>query len=160
MAGGGGGAKPSAMKVNLIPMIDCTMLLVIFFLLTTQMASSDYIQMKLPYPHASVAQETQQNRAVVNVVPYPDYMIRAGTGRADRAMDYQIGTDHFQPKDLLKLVAKLKELRKTSSNPSEFRVEIRSDRLINYSDVELVFQALEGANIQKVHVSALRTMGS
>jgi biopolymer transport protein ExbD len=161
MAGGsGGGAKPSSLYINLTPMIDCTMLLVIFFLLTTQMASPDYIKMNLPKPHNSVAQETEQNRAVVNVVPFSDEQIRRGEGRADRAMEYRVGTHHFTEGDLMKLVAVLKEQRQASSNPKEFRVEIRSDMRIAFAQVELVFMALQQAQIQKVHVSALREIGS
>jgi len=158
--GGGGGGKPSALYINLTPMIDCTMLLVIFFLLTTQMASPDYIKMTLPQPHNSIAQETILNRAVVNVVPYSDEQIRSGVGRADRAMEYRVGTNHFAEGDLMKLVAVLKEARQASRNPKDFRVEIRSDRRIAFSQVELVFMALQQAQIQKVHVSALRQVGS
>ena len=156
---GGGGAKPSALSINLTPMIDCTMLLVIFFLLTTQMASSDYIMMKLPQPHNSIARETEQNRAVVNVVPFSDSQIARGEGRADTAMEYRIGTSHFPEGDLMKLGAKLQELRKASNNPKEFRVEIRSDMRIDFTQVEPIFMVLQQAQIQKVHVSALRQVG-
>jgi biopolymer transport protein ExbD len=160
MATGGGGAKPSSLYINLTPMIDCTMLLVIFFLLTTQMASPDYVKMILPKPHNSIAHETEQNRAVVNVIPFSDTQIARGEGRADLAMEYRVGTHHFAEGDLMKLVAVLKELRQASSNPKEFRVEIRSDMRIDFTQVELVFMALQQAQIQKVHVSALREMGS
>lgn len=55
MGGGGGGKKGAkggaALNINLTPMIDCTMLLVIFFLLTTEIASSNFIELDLPQPH-------------------------------------------------------------------------------------------------------------
>lgn len=157
MAGGGGGARPSALSVNLTPMIDCTMLLVIFFLLTTQMASPNYIAMKLPKPLESIAQETEQNRAVVNVVPHTEMEIRLGA-RADEALEYRVGTHHFGIGDLNKLVSKLKELRSLSKEPKDFRVEIRADRRLDYTQVEPIFAALQAAGIQKVHVSAERDL--
>ncbi len=159
MAGTTGGSRPSALNINLTPMIDCTMLLFIFFLLTTQMASPDYIAMKLPKPHASIAAETESNRAVVNVVPFSDTQIARGEGTADKAMEYRLGTIHYTKNDMGGLIEKLKELRRASANPKDFRVEIRSDTRIEYSEVEPIFALLMNAQIQKVHVSALRTMG-
>ncbi len=159
MAGMTSGAKPSAMNINLTPMIDCTMLLVIFFLLTTQMASPDYIAMKLPKPHGSIAQETETNRAVVNVVPYTDVQVARGEGTAEKAMEYRVGTVHYSKNDMGRLIEKLQELRRASANPKDFRVEIRSDTRIEYSEVEPIFAFLMTARIQKVHVTALRQTG-
>jgi biopolymer transport protein ExbD len=157
MAGGG---RRNPLNVNLTPMIDCTMLLVIFFLLTTQMASPDFVSLRLPRPHSSVAREHQAgNKAVINVVPYDDSQIASGAGRDDQAMEYRLGTEHYQVGDLNKLLDRLNFLRSISSDPKEFMVQIRCDTRIGFVEVEPIFQALQQARIQKVHVAAVRAPG-
>jgi biopolymer transport protein ExbD len=157
MAGGGPSKGSNPLSINLTPMIDCTMLLVVFFLLTTQMASSDFINMKLPKPTGSIASDFMEgNRAVINVVPYADWQVKAGQGRFEDAMEYRLGTDHYTKQQLFAIVDKLQKARKLSSKPKEFGVEIRSDMRIDYSEVEPIFQVLQQAKIQKVKITALR----
>jgi biopolymer transport protein ExbD len=146
------------LSINLTPMIDCTMLLVVFFLMATQMASPDFINMKLPKPTSSVAWAGMEgNRAVINVVPYTDFEVAQSQGKIhfEEAKEYRLGTDHFTKQQLFTIVEKLQKARSQSSNKKEFGVEIRSDLRIDYSEVEPIFQVLQQAKIQKVKITAL-----
>jgi biopolymer transport protein ExbD len=161
MAGGGSSKGSNPLSINLTPMIDCTMLLVVFFLLTTQMASSDFINMKLPKPTGSIASDFMEgNRAVINVVPYADWELKADPRLTeDMVKEFRLGTEHYSPQQLFAIVDKLQKARKLSSKPKDFGVEIRCDMRIDYSQAEPVFQVLQQAKIQKVKITALRATG-
>jgi biopolymer transport protein ExbD len=47
----GGGS----MDINMTPMIDCTFQLIIFFILTAQIASEEVAKVAVPEPHHSMA---------------------------------------------------------------------------------------------------------
>lgn len=161
MAGGGGGqGRGSALSINLTPMIDCTMLLVIFFLLTTQIASPDMVSMKLPRPTHSISRErSDTNRAVVNVVPYTDVEIANGQGTREKAFDYRIGNDRYSKSELNRMMLRLKELKKLSEKPEEFMVQIRADEQLEFTEVEPIFQMLMQTQIKKVQLAAMRNIG-
>jgi biopolymer transport protein ExbD len=157
MAGGGGsGKKASSLSVNLTPMIDCTMLLVIFFLLTTQLASPDFSQMDLPNPTVSQAVEHEGDRAVIQVVPFSAPEIRAEAHRAREASEYRIAGIHYKTTDTGPMLAKIEELRAHSPKPADFTVEVRSDAAIDFTQVEPIFKIIQDAKVQKMHVAAIR----
>jgi len=160
MAGGGGKGKGSALNINLTPMIDCTMLLVIFFLLTTEIASSNFIQLKLPKPWESMARErSSANRAVINVIPYSDADIKAGIGKLEKAMKYQLEPYEYENRTLLNLIPELRRRKALSDKPDDFTVVIRSDQRIDYTEVEPLFPCIQDAGIIKVQLSAWRKGG-
>jgi biopolymer transport protein ExbD len=163
MAGGGGGGgkgrADSALNINLTPMIDCCMLLVVFFMMTTQMADPKFSPMMLPKPTRSIAVENKENRAVINVVPFTTGQIAAGEGKAEDAMEYTLDTHHYRLSDLSNLSKDLADARNTSPDPKKFTVEIRSDYRIDYTQVEPIFQVLQQTRISKVDVAAQRAPG-
>jgi len=78
---------------NMTPMIDCTFQLIIFFMLTTQMASAEFVPMQLPRPLRSVAKEMTENKVIVNVVPYTLKEIEAVPARLGIAKEFRDARD-------------------------------------------------------------------
>ncbi|MBN2447607.1 MAG: biopolymer transporter ExbD, partial [Phycisphaerae bacterium] len=62
--------KPVSMTLNLAPMVDVMMCLIIFFLLASQLVDSENFEMKLPWAAAAetVAQSELGRRVTINVV--------------------------------------------------------------------------------------------
>ncbi|HNX27429.1 MAG TPA: biopolymer transporter ExbD, partial [Phycisphaerae bacterium] len=91
----------SIQEVNLTPMIDCTFQLIIFFILTAQMASQELAKVSLPEPVKSMAigadpdkpdQPTNLNNVTVNVVnKYGDSDDNRQMELAGKAECYQLG---------------------------------------------------------------------
>lgn len=165
MAGGGGGGKSAkggqALNINLTPMIDCTMLLVIFFLLTTEIASSNFQQIDLPTPTASKAKDMlAMNRVIINVLCDPK--------DPKKVSKFQIEPEEYDPPpppdkprtgrytDVDRMTARLAELLKNSPNKEDFTVVIRCDQRIEMFQMEPVFPCIQVAGIKKVQVAAFR----
>jgi biopolymer transport protein ExbD len=153
---------------NMTPMIDCTFQLIIFFILTTQIASADYVRVELPRPDNNVAKEYELNKAVVNVVPYSKKHVAADSSLRGAAMEYRLGADRFRKEQVGQLVGALtrlrreRELRKAAGGgkAGQFVVELRADRSIYVSEVEPVFQALRAARLGRMYITADRRQGS
>lgn len=157
---GGGNGRGNPLNINLTPMIDCTMLLVIFFLLATQLASADFVQLNLPAPRASVARSILEgNKAVINVVPLGKADPAAGTTGPGQILEYRLGTLRFQREDLPKMAQRLRDARALSQKPADFTVVIRSDQRLDFTEVEPLFTVLQDAQIARVELAALRNTG-
>ena len=132
--------------VNVTPLIDVIMCLIIFFLLCGQLAKdeSDY---KLQVPRAELGQELpdQEGRLLINLVPRtngggapaadikePDIFIRGS----------QVQLDH--------LTAYLQQEKK--DNP-DVKVILRADRDLTYDWISPVLVSCAQANIQSVNFS-------
>ncbi len=65
------GARSGDVGFNMTPLIDCTFLLIIFFVLTSQIASDSLAMLELPRPFASMAVSNDRRevrRLIVNVL--------------------------------------------------------------------------------------------
>ena len=168
---------------NMTPMIDCTFQLIIFFILTTQIASQDYVQLNLPSPDRNVAREYELDKVIVNVVPYSKENVRrAGSelGKPSpllgRAEWLRLGLDRFRvgpewpfitreavdmyprARQIDKLVRRLtgarrKHLQEGGEKQKELVVEVRADRSIAYVDIEPVLQALQHARLGSMYIT-------
>lgn len=159
----GGGAE----EVNLTPMIDCTFQLIIFFVLTAQMASE---QTKLipPHPHKTIAIKPEEgkvalpNRVVISVAN--KYGEKSGDERnpAESAIPqfYRVGAGSkidVGDMETLKLIIEQRKAQSAEQgfNPDDFVVEVRADKDIAFGGIEPVLRAAAQAKITKMAITAI-----
>jgi biopolymer transport protein ExbD len=123
------------LQANLTPMIDVTFLLIVFFVLVSQIVEVESVKLKLPEltdPAAEMPGEAQ--RAVINVVP--------GAGGAAEA--YRLGPRSFDTGavGLELLTQRLTGLLR--ANPA-LRINLRADQRTQYQWVEPVLEAVSTA---------------
>jgi len=131
--------------LNLAPMVDVMMCLLIFFMLATKMVEQENSQIDLPYA-ASVRQLDKQelgNRGVINI---RDARLTGGEGAA-----YLIRES----------VVSLAEVRRFLSNErrrdAELNCVIRADREVAYQYVEAVMAACAATDVRHVTFGARQT---
>lgn len=120
---------------NLTPMIDVTFLLIVFFVLVSQIVDLDSVDMELPHPeHPVTVLPGEDARAVINVVP--------GLGGA--ALGYRVGTFEFAATDVgrTELAGHLATLYRL--NPA-LNINLRADRRTEYQYVAPVMRAVTNA---------------
>ena len=126
---------PADVRANITPMIDVAFLLIVFFVLVSQIVQVETVPMDLPAPDdpASRPPEDEQ-RTIVNVVPGP-----AGAAEA-----YRVGSNRFPagPQGIATLRNHLANLY--SGNP-RLRINLRADRATHYRFVQPVFDAVQQA---------------
>jgi biopolymer transport protein ExbD len=161
----GGGAE----DVNLTPMIDCTFQLIIFFVLTAQMASQT-TKLIVPHPYQTVAVKPEEggpalpNRVVVSVAnKYGDKKDKE-RDPADAAIPqfYRIGSGNSIAIGDMDTLVREFQARKAASaakgfNPDDFVVEIRADKDVAFGGIEPVMQAAAQADINKMAITAIAT---
>ncbi len=123
--------------INVTPLIDVMMCLIIFFLLCGQFAKSESND-KVRIPEAAQGQEMgdQRGRLLINVVP-------VGDGK-DRAL-IVIREKQVDPDSLTKYL-----VNERLDNP-DVKVIIRADEDLPYSLISPVLVACSQANIQSVN---------
>ena len=123
------------MQANLTPMIDVTFLLIVFFVLVSQIVEVENVPLTLPELEDPVAQMPgEERRAVINVVP----------GADGRAGEYRLGARSFPTGEqgLETLTAHLASL--LSNNPS-LRINLRADQNTHYQWIEPVLRCVSSA---------------
>ena len=153
--------------VNMTPMIDVTFQLIIFFIITGQIASTALAKLELARPHQSQAIKEEEtripNKVIVNVLS------RGGTDKdadpfdARHASCYQVGNlkipaDHQSIEALAGVLSKRKA-EAIEVGEKEFLVEIRADRRVQFMDVEPVLRAAVQAEVPKMNITALLITG-
>jgi biopolymer transport protein ExbD len=161
--------------VNMTPMIDCTFQLIIFFILTAQMAAQEIAPVAVPEPFESMAinevegggkLNEMSNKVTVNIVgPYGDELKNRQPVDSGDAVFYQIGDKKIDIGDAPKLTTVMKlhldrfkqaEQKKGKTPDSKnFFVEIRGDQDVDYASVAPVMQAAGDAGISKMNITAL-----
>lgn len=153
---------------NVIPLVDCIFLMIIFFILTSQMADPNVSGMVFLSPIENsmgkpVLQETMKNRLIVNVIS--DEPVNKATGlpvtdpnKSGQAQTFAIGTAKFGLQDIDALTRvfrdKRAEIVKTLKPGEEFFLVIRCDWRVRYDDVRPLFEAAANAGIAKMNISA------
>ena len=126
---------PDELVLNLTPMIDVVFLLLIFFMLaTTFMDPEREIDLDLPEAASSVAQDTQQDEIIINVMR--DGAIRLGDSTVDRS-------------------GLLSELRRAARENPEIAVTIRGDRLVTHEVIVSVMDACGQAGLRNLAVGTI-----
>lgn len=161
--------------INMTPMIDCTFQLIIFFILTAQMASQEIAPVAVPEPFESMAfnevagggeMNLLPNKVTVNIVgPYGDDLKKRKSVDSGDALYYRVGDRKIDIGDAEKLSTVMKlyldtfiqDEKKEGRQPDEknFFVEIRGDQDVDYASVAPVMQAASDAGIAKMSITAL-----
>ncbi len=132
-------------RANLTPMIDVTFLLIVFFVLVSQIVEVENEEMELPAPmEAASGRMGDEQRAVINVLP------EVGSGRA---RGYRLGGHFFEvgeagARDLAEHLAGLYE-----KNP-QLSVNLRADQATEYRWIEPVMRAVGRAARQTERAGA------
>lgn len=132
-------------RANLTPMIDVTFLLIVFFVLVSQIVEVENVEMNLPEPIDPLTEPASDElRAVINIVP-------ASAGGIE---SYRIGTRNFAPgrEGLEAMTQHLQGLYE--ANPL-IAVNLRADRRTHYQWIEPAMQAVSNAasRVKSVSVS-------
>ena len=145
---------------NMTPLVDCTFQLMIFFLLTSQMASEALAPMELPVPYESQALPSEKmkvrNRVIVNVLSAHPAQATPDRAVKGQASEYRIGMTRININDADRLVPILKSRKADAmaAGAKDFFVEIRADHRVNYGEVEPVISAAVEAEIPKMNITA------
>jgi len=126
----------AVLSANLTPMIDVTFLLIVFFVLVSQIVEVESVDMELPQPTDPLTEKFgEEQRAVINIVP------RHETGQIE---GYRLGTRTYPPgpEGIEALTAQLAAL--LEANPA-LSVNLRADRDTHYQFVEPALQAVANA---------------
>jgi biopolymer transport protein ExbD len=172
------GAKSCAVSFNVVPLVDVIMLLIFFFVLTTEIASKSIASMDLPQPTNSVAKEPKKtpgggasetgNKIIINVVS------RAQTGESQRqGANAKLATeghlmidgDDIDIIDSDAIVRRINQRRTAAAqNPDwkkeDFTVEVRADKDVYWQYVAPVMAAASSCGIKNVTLTALVDSGS
>ncbi|MFN0136919.1 MAG: ExbD/TolR family protein [Phycisphaerae bacterium] len=145
--------KPTAVTLNLAPMVDVMMCLIIFFLLASKLVSSQNRPLNLPFARAAEETESREpgTRIVVNVRPSPA-----------RAGDAEFVLQRWDGKNISEKIVTADELptllltraEQARTRGEEVRCVIRADRTIAAGHVESVLRAAGLAKIAKIVFAA------
>lgn len=148
-------------EMNMTPLIDITFQLIIFFILTLNVASQEVVPMIVPRLEDPKTQESkQEERLVVNIIPM-DY---AESQRKDNplaiegeAVGIRVGQANYRIDQLDQVEQVLKDYaarRKASSKDQEPMVLLRADAAIYYAQVAPVMRTIAQAGIEKINLVA------
>lgn len=152
--------RPTGMELNLAPMVDIMMCLIIFFLLTAVLVNAENRAVNLPWAQAAkeIERKSLGQRVVINIRP----------SRTDkRKAEYVTVRTVAQPGGGLEFVEnpltadQLNEFIKNIAadkaaliKKGEFRCVIRADQEVMYRHIEVVLRACGLAKIGKITFTA------
>lgn len=126
---------PEPIAANLTPMIDVTFLLIVFFVLVSQIVEVENVDLDLPRPEAAATElPGEQARVVINVLP----------GAGGEAVGYRMGNRRYVA-DTGGLESLARSLAAMYRENPALGVNLRADRRTDYRWVEPVFQAVSSA---------------
>ncbi len=127
--------QPEPIAANLTPMIDVVFLLIVFFVLVSQIVEVENADLDLPRPQdpASVL-PGEQTRIVINVLP----------GSGGDVSGYRMGNRRYAA-DTAGLHSLATSLAALYRDAPALDVNLRADRRTDYRYVEPVFQAVSAA---------------
>ena len=142
------------------PLIDVTFLLIIFFMIISNIIAEESVEMIVPELNKPEVRELDDaKRLVVNVAPAP-------YGKADRQQNHlkwpgaaalvQIGLKQFGVDQMewvtADLIHAVDNAPTNDEGNSELEVLLRADAALHYDQVEPVLGAISAAGIGKVHL--------
>ncbi len=126
---------PARIEANLTPLIDVTFLLIVFFVLVSQIVELENVDLDLPAPTDPVSELAgDEQRAVVNIVPKP----------GGDVLEYRLGGKSYGA-DRDGLAAITARLASMYQNNPGLSVNLRADASTHYRWVEPVMQAVSTA---------------
>jgi len=169
-------AAGEAVGFNMTPMIDCVFQLIIFFILTGQVANDAYakdVQVVRPEDSMAIPASVAKfpNKVTVNVVSKAAGEADPDPVRASMAGFYQINTNKFDVgkwDEMIEIIRlRKREFKKQfgdagapaagdgSKGAGQFFLEVRSDERVNWEYVAPVIRAGVEAGISKLNITAL-----
>ena len=128
-------SQPEPIAANLTPMIDVTFLLIIFFVLVSQIVEVENADLDLPRPVEAASElPDDQPRIVINVL----------RGAGGDAVGYRMSNKRYMA-DTTGLEALARSLAAMYRQNPALGVNLRADRRTDYRWVEPVFQAVSAA---------------
>lgn len=122
-------------QANLTPLIDVTFLLIVFFVLVSQIVEVENVDLDLPTPREPVSElPGEESRVVINVLP----------GAAGKASGYRMGGRMYAAGSQGIEALTVSLAARYSENPG-LSVNLRADRTTQYLWIEPVFQAVSAA---------------
>jgi biopolymer transport protein ExbD len=144
--------RPVSLILNLAPMVDVMMCLIIFFLLASKIVDAEHRPVDLPYAVAARIIDRAELGAhlVINVrrnaeTGAAEYVVVGWDGK--NLIEKLLAVDDLQPHMLAKLAG-------SGVRPEDFHCIVRADRELAYRDIELVLRACGLAKIGHVVFSA------
>ncbi|MCK4660076.1 MAG: biopolymer transporter ExbD [Phycisphaerae bacterium] len=135
--------RRQALILSMAPMVDVVFLLLIFFALVTRFASAENVQMDLPKPEHSAAQNVQlKDRVVINCR-------LADPGDIGAGVLYSVGP--YPPESLERISARLVVAKKAVE---DLKVVIRADRRLPFAAVRVVMQVVAENRIEMMNLVA------
>ncbi len=140
------------LTLNLAPMVDVMMCLIIFFLLASRLVSAQHRPLALPYAIAATELPRSElgRREVVNVRATNDglsaeYLVFVWNGKqiVERTLEPAALEQHLE-----------REAAKARESGQTLRCVIRADRDVSYAHVEAVLRACGLAQVRYVILSA------
>ncbi|MFQ5429591.1 MAG: ExbD/TolR family protein [Phycisphaerae bacterium] len=140
--------RTTSVRLNLAPMVDVTMCLLIFFMVTTKMVERENSAIDLPVARSAKNAEKQElgKRFVVNI---RDADPVHNTGAAYVVQE--------KPLPLSEVFARLKAARRLDV---DLNCVIRAQKNLPYKYVQAVMVACARADVRKVTFSAVQREGS
>jgi len=157
-----GAVKP---QMNITPLIDVVFLLIIFFMLVSNIVAEEAVPMIVPeVDEPKTIQLGEVDRVVINVAP-PDFDKESRTegnvlAAPGEAQYLKIGTRRYaMTAEGLKeaqevLAARVANGPKDAEGNSTLEVVLRADAALFYSEVQPVMTMITAANISKVNLVA------
>ena len=161
-----------AVTINMTPMIDCTFLLIIFFILTTQIVKDGIDKIIVPKPMSphmakSEDKDVPPNVAIVNVVASEKVGDKSwtvgglqGSSDPDEARQishYSISGERIKSyaiKTRLPVILKEKQEKAKKAGYDELVLQVRGDAGLPYIYVSAVFNAASRAGVVKMNLTA------
>lgn len=151
-------------EMNMTPLIDITFQLIIFFILTLNVASQEVVPMIVPKLEDPKTQDTQQEeRIVVNVIPmdYTESQRKENPLAIEgQAFGIRVGQTDYridQLDDVRKVLEDFVAKGKASARDPETyepMVLLRADAAIYYAQVAPVMRCIAEARIEKINLVA------
>ena len=124
-------------SANLTPLIDVVFLLIVFFVLVSQIVEVEHVDLDLPEPkNALTMKPTEEHRVVMNVMP----------DRSDRGAitGYKLGGREFDA-TTEGVTAMVDHLAALFQDDPDLNVNLRADRSTHYEWVEPAMHAISQA---------------
>lgn len=130
-------------KINVTPMIDVVMCLIVFYLIVGKLAADQRSSLRLPASATGIEEKTQ-DQLIINIMP------------GDAPGSSRVVIDTYEIPDA-GLESTIRE--RTTARP-DVVVEIRGSRELSYAAIARVVRACKEAGVQSVRLATERAPGA
>lgn len=145
---------PTTPEMNITPLIDVVFLLIVFFMIVSNIVTHETVEMFVPDLDDSQAREIpEEGRVFVNVAPQEferDERVDNPLRFSGRARLVQVGANRrFDMSELAGVTDMLEQ--RVERNP-EVEVVLRADSALYYREVQPVMDAITAAGVSRVNL--------